>query len=44
MCKDPDTGLDKDYDGLLGIADLIIVDNNNKVHLIDFKVSSRSYD
>lgn len=33
----------KDYDGLLGIADLIIVDDSGKVHLVDYKVSTRPY-
>lgn len=42
-CKNEKTGLVEDYDGLLGIADLIVVDENNKVHLVDFKISSRPY-
>ena len=36
-------GSDKDFDGILGIADLIIVDKDGKVHLVDYKVSSREY-
>lgn len=40
-CKE--NGVVKDYDGILGTADLIIVDKNNKVHLIDYKVSTRAY-
>jgi hypothetical protein len=43
MCKNEETQLDEDYEGLLGIADLIIVDTDNNVHLVDFKISSRPY-
>lgn len=42
-CINEETGLEQDYEGILGVADLIIVDSDNKVHLVDYKVSSRPY-
>lgn len=38
-----ENGITKDYEGILGIPDLIIVDDTGKVHLIDYKISSRDY-
>jgi hypothetical protein len=33
----------RNYEGILGIADLIILDKSGKIHIVDYKVCSRPY-
>lgn len=40
-CYDGDTV--KKYDGIIGVADLVVVTEDGVVHIVDYKVSSRPY-
>jgi len=41
-CIDENGAL-RDYAGIIGVADLIVVDNNDNIHLVDYKVCTRQY-
>lgn len=41
-CDSEEKGMRK-YDGIIGVADLVVIDKAGKIHIVDFKVCSRPY-